>query len=124
MTRLNPTAQAESVRIRSDEENILAVTEVLKANKANVVPGIFEAPALPTIVTTPFDVEQTRPFFEEMFRKELSGLQYSKEEFDEEFFTRDKFDNTSYKNLETNMDWLGWKAGVLFGYDLWGKKGK
>lgn len=105
MARLNPTAQVEADRPRSEAE-ILA----------------FLTPVLPTIVTAPFDPEQTRPFFETQVIAGFTHLDQGEESLRSEFLSANPWFPGDYANEVVQLEWQGWKRGVMLGYELWGKK--
>lgn len=75
-----------------------------------------------TIIKAPFDVQSTRPFFEQQFIEGLLPLGIPEAELRDDYLVRSVFDDEQYMHMETQSEWQGWKNGVMLGYDLWGKK--
>lgn len=105
MTRLNPTAQAEAERPRESEEVIKAVAHII---------------SLP--VRAPFNPEQTRKAFEDDLIKAYLPVGLPEEELREQHLLRNPHFPDDYLDPHVDMEWTGWKNGVLHGYELWGKK--
>ena len=90
---------------------------VVQANKGNTpLTLIFDASAYPTELV----VESTRKAFEADFIKSLLPIGISEEELREDYLQINAL--KEYINIETNIEWMGWKRGVLHGYELWGKR--
>lgn len=86
MARLNPAAKAEAERSHSEAEVI-----------------DFLTPKLPGIVTAPFDVEQTRPFFEAQYLKEMAHLDLTEEDSRADL-ERDCMNPEGYKCLDVSIE--------------------
>ncbi len=104
MARLNPTAQAELERPRTEAEIFSAFVKTEAAK------------------TKPFDVESTRIHFEKDLLKSYAPMGLSEEELRDSYLKRNPHFKDDYLDPHVSGEWIGWKNGILHGYELWGKK--
>jgi hypothetical protein len=100
MARLNPAAQAEADRPRSEAEILAVFTSKPELNFNKEVS------------------ESTRQAFEDDLIKAYLPIGLPEEELREQYLLRNPHFPDDYLDPHVALEWTGWKNGVMYGYQI------